>query len=296
MRKKDIISKTMLSKTIIGDIDSFKEDGIIIGQKMASFLNLSIGDNISLISPKGAQTPFGLMPRIKTFNVVGVFNVGMYEYDDNFIFMPLNTAQNFYDLPENEVSYLEITTKNPEDLQSVHLKLALNIGPGTKIITWKQKNSTFINALDVEKNVMFLILTLIILIAGFNVVSSMIMLVKDKNKGIAIMKSMGASKLSILKIFFITGSAIGITGTFFGLVLGIVITDNISKIQHFLNSLTGRDLFSAEIYYLSQLPAKMDYREVIAVVVIALTLSLLSTIYPAWKASKLDPVEALRYE
>lgn len=297
MRKEDVVAKKALGDSLsTQEINGFQKDGAFIGQKMATNLNLNIGDKLPLISPQGAQTPFGMMPRMKTFTIAGIFEIGMYEYDANFIFIPLDTAQKFFDMNENQVSYLEVITEDPEELQPILKDLAINIGLNTRIMSWQQTNSSFFNALNVEKNVMFLILTLIILIAAFNVISSMMMLVKDKSKGIAIMKSMGASKLSIMNIFFITGSTIGVTGTGIGLILGLYITNNISKIQQFLNNISGRDLFSAEIYYLSQLPTKVDYKEVGAVVIIALVLSLLSTLYPAWKASKLDPVEALRYE
>ena len=297
MRKEDVIAKATLGNNITaGDINNFKDDGILIGSKMADSLYLSPGDKLSLISPQGSKTPFGIMPRMKTFTIAGIFDVGMYEYDANFIFSPLDTTQKFFDMKADEASYLEIMTEDPEDINATLAQLNKMIGSETRLMSWKQTNSSFFNALNVEKNVMFLILTLIILIAAFNVISSMMMLVKDKQKGIAIMKSMGASRLSIMKIFFFTGSAIGLTGTAIGLGLGLLITNNISNIQTWLNSFTGKDLFSAEIYYLSKLPAEIDTTEVTTIVIIALLLSLLSTIYPAWKASKLDPVEALRYE
>ncbi|MCT4575610.1 MAG: lipoprotein-releasing ABC transporter permease subunit [Alphaproteobacteria bacterium] len=297
MKNSDIMRKKTLSKSISSEeLARFKDDGVFIGKNLADNLNLGTGDKLPLISPKGAKTPFGIMPRMKTFEIAGIFDIGMYEYDANFVFIPLETAQSFFNMKDHQAKYIEVMVEDYENLRPTMMDLSLKIGNRTRILSWKDINSSYFNALNVEKNVMFLILTMIILIAAFNVISSMIMLVKDKNKGIAIMKSMGATKYSIMKIFFLTGSAIGVSGTLIGLALGLFITDNISNIQQFLNKISGKDLFSAEVYYLSQLPAKVNYNEVIAVVIIALILSLLSTLYPAWKASKIDPVEALRYE
>ena len=297
LKKEDVQKKSILGKNIIsGNIHYFRGDGVLIGNNMALDLGIKVGDELSLISPQGAESPFGIMPRMKTFTIAGIVKTGMYEYDANFIFLPLNTAQAFFAYDEKEVSYLELFVEDVEKVKQPMLNVSFALGDGVRVYSWQDKNTSFFNALKVEKNVMFLILTLIILIAAFNIISGMIMLVKDKAKGIAIMKSFGASKTAIMKIFFITGSTIGVSGTFIGLILGVLITNNISSIQSWLNGVTGRELFSAEIYYLSQLPAKINYNEVVVIVLVSLLLSLLSTLYPAWKASRLDPVEALRYE
>jgi lipoprotein-releasing system permease protein len=234
------------------------------------------------------------VPRARAYPVIGTFNLGMSEYDGVLVFMPLKQAQVHFRLPDM-VTEIEVVTTDPDTAWLTAQRIA-EAFPGVYAGAWQQRFQHLANALQVERNVMFLILTLIILIAAFNIIASLVMLVHDKGKGIAILRTMGATRGAVLRIFFLTGAAIGVVGTFAGLVLGLLFTDNIQTLQRWLEDLLGTELFSAEIYYLSQLPAKIDPGEVVTVVVMALALSFLATIYPAWRAARLDPVEALRYE
>lgn len=279
-----------------GSINAFRGDSVAIGIKMAERLSLRVGDTITILSPNGRAGPFGTMPRSMQLAVGLIFDVGMYEYNNNFIFMPLNTAQNFILLPPNGTSMLEVITQNVSDIDMVKPSIQTALNDQLNVYDWRDSNTSFLNALQVERNVMFLILTLIILVAAFNIISSMIMLVKDKSRDIAIMRTMGARKESILKIFMVTGASVGITGTIAGATLGILFAVNIESIRQFLQKLSGTDLFSAEIYFFSKLPAQIDWHEVITIIVMAIILSIAATIYPAFRAAKLDPVEALRYE
>ena len=267
VRAEDIAKrKTIADNIVFGSLDDFKgDDSVIMGARLAMKLGVGVGDNVNLISPKGNVTAFGSVPRVRAYKVVGLFDIGMYEYDSGFIFMPLQAAQNLS-------------------------------GEQLRLVNWQQSNSGFFNALQVERNVMFLILTLIILVAAFNIISGMVMLVKDKGRDIAILRTMGATRSSVMRIFFLAGASIGVLGTLSGLILGVLFCLNIENIRQFIHTLTGTDLFNAEIYFLSQLPADMDISEVVLVCVMSLSLSFLATVYPAWRASRLDPVEALRYE
>jgi lipoprotein-releasing system permease protein len=273
---------------------NFLGNQIFIGSEMARRFDLHVGDVMTLISPKPKNTPFGSMPRSKSFRVGGVFDVGMFEYNSNFIFMPLESAQMFFDLA-NKVSMLEIITEDPQKVDELKPIIERRMGDGVLVQDWRDNNTSFFNALQVERNVMFLILTLIILVAAFNIISSLIMLVKDKSRDIAILRTMGATRGQVLRIFLLTGATIGVLGTLSGLALGVLITTNLSTIQHGLEALTNSKLFPAEIYFLSKLPAIIDWHEVVSIVFMALILSFGATIYPAWRAAKLDPVEALRY-
>lgn len=268
---------------------------ILLGNRLAQRLGVAAGDRIDLISPSSQTTVMGGLPRMKTYEIAGLFDVGMYEYDNGFIFMPLKSAQIFFQM-KGEVSGLEITLEDPNEVASLAQALQTAAGEGLWVRDWRQRNSSFFNALQVERNVMFLILTLIILVAAFNVISSLIMLVKDKGRGIAILRTMGASKAMVTRIFFLVGASVGLIGTFVGALLGLLFADNIETIRRFLETISGTELFAAEIYFLSRLPAEIDPAEVISVITMALTLSFLATIYPAWRASRLDPVEALRNE
>ena len=296
MRTQDIEKNKLVFDNIVsGDLNLFEGNAVFIGRGMASKLGLSIGSRLTLFSSESKVSPFGTVPKTVRPIVAGIFDIGMYEYDNNFIFMPLDTAQVFFN-QKGRVSLIQIKATSAENLDVIKEDLQEVLGPYAIITDWKRNNGSFFNALQVERNVMFLILTLIILVAAFNIISSLIMLVKDKGKEIAILRTIGASRASIMRIFIMTGASIGMFGTLAGSTLGILFAVNIEHIRRFLESLSGTELFSPEIYFLSKLPAIIDWGEVITVVLMALVLSLLATIYPAWRASNLDPVEALRYE
>ncbi|MBX7146688.1 MAG: lipoprotein-releasing ABC transporter permease subunit [Alphaproteobacteria bacterium] len=271
-------------------------DGAMIGTKLAKQLGVKVGDSITLITPQTVDTVIGSIPRSKTFEVTAIFEVGMYDYDSGYVFVPLSDLQLYYKMP-NAASYLEIVINNP-DLTNQVIKNIQNtlLSDDYGLQDWQRLNGTFFNAIQVERNVMFLILTLIIVVAAFNIICGQIMLVKDKGRDIAILRTMGATKSMIMRIFLLSGASIGVAGTITGLILGILFADNIESIRKFLERLSQTNLFSDEIYFLSKLPAIIDFSEVTLVGLMALTLSLLATIYPSWRAAKLDPVEALRYE
>jgi lipoprotein-releasing system permease protein len=291
LKSLTIVSKT-LSPTALQRFDSGED--VIIGAGMAQRMGIRPGGSITLIAPKGNVTPFGTTPRIKTYTVAGVFRIGMTQYDTSFIFMPLSEAQLFFN-SEGGVSSIEIMVTDPDTDLSMLPQLQQAAGRGTRLVPWQETNSSFFEALQVERNVMFLILTLIILVAALNIVSGLIMLVKDKSGDIAVLRTMGASRGAVMRVFLIAGASIGIIGTLLGFVIGVVFCANIESIRQGLSRLTGTTLFDPTIYFLSKMPAEMDAGEVTAVVVMALTLTLLATLYPSWRAAKLDPVEALRY-
>jgi lipoprotein-releasing system permease protein len=278
-----------------GSLDGFDTaQGVAIGRQLAEKLSLRAGDSITLVSPKGAVTPMGTTPRIKPYRIAAVFEIGMSEYDSTFVFMPLAEAQAYFNRV-NDVSAIEVFTGRPDKIPSLRQAVTEAAGRPVFLVDWQQRNSTFFNALQVERNVMFLILTLIVLVAALNIVSGLIMLVKDKGADIAILRTMGTSQGSVMRIFLITGASIGVVGTLTGVVVGLIVCQNIESIRQFLSWLTRTDLFPRELYFLSKLPAEIDVGETSAVVIMALTLSFLATLYPSWRAARLDPVDALRY-
>ncbi len=279
-----------------GSLDDFDHaGGVAIGQRLAESLGLSIGDQVSVLTAKGAQTPFGVAPRIKSYPVTAIFQIGMSEFDSSFVYMPMAEAQSYFN-KDGEASVVEVFVDDPDHMDAVRLKLDRAIERPAVMTDWRQRNKTFFDALNVERNVMFIILTLIVLVAALNIISGLIMLVKDKSSDIAILRTMGASRGSILRIFLIAGASIGVCGTFAGLALGVLVASNIERIRTVLNGLLHTDLFPSELYFLSHLPSVIQPGDVLAVTGMALALSLLATVYPSWRAANLDPVEALRYE
>jgi lipoprotein-releasing system permease protein len=271
------------------------DDAVIVGSGLAAKLGLRVGGEVTLISPKGDVTPFGTTLRTKTYHIISFFHVGNTLYDSDYIFMPLDEAQAYFNMG-NSVSGIEVMLTDPDsDLKLLPL-LGGAAGPGSHVVPWQDVNRSFFEVIRVEANVMFLILSLIILVAALNIVSGLIMLVKDKSPDIAILRTMGATRGAVMRIFFIAGASIGVVGTIVGFAIGVLFCDNIESLRQFLSRLTGTPLFDPTVYFLSRMPAEMDPGEVAAVVVMALVLTFLATLYPSWRAARLDPVEALRYE
>jgi lipoprotein-releasing system permease protein len=297
LREKDLKELKAVSKNIrFGTLDGFdKQPGVALGSRLANELNVRVGDQVSLLTPRGAATALGTAPRVKRYPVVAIFEIGMSEYDASILFMPLNEAQLYFNQPDS-VTVLEVVLDSPDEVGAVSPKIIAAGGPSIYVSDWRQRNATFFTALQVERNVMFLILALIVLVAALNIISGLIMLVKDKGHDIAILRTMGATRSAVMRIFFITGASIGIVGTLAGFLLGVLVCLNIEHLRRLIGWLTDTDLFAPELYYLSQLPAEMDTGETASVVIMALVLAILATLYPSWRASRLDPVEALRYE
>ena len=292
LNKLDIVSKNIISGSMSA-LDQTSE--VILGARLAQNLKVVQGSTITLLSPQTTATAFGTMPRARANRVAAIFNVGMFEYDSSYIFMPLPAAQLYFRYGK-KVAVLEVRLEDPDAINQARKSIVDIIGNKESLTDWQQLNSGYFNALKVERNVMFLILTLIILVAAFNIVSGLIMLVKEKSRDIAILRTIGVSRMSIMRIFFIAGATVGVAGTLVGSMLGIVFAYNISAIQSWLESLTGVELFAAEIYFLSRLPANVVWADVGGVVLMSLSLSLLATLYPSWRAARLDPIKALRYE
>lgn len=297
MRAQDLKALTEVSGTLSdGALEHFHGgNAVIIGGRLANQLRIAPGYQITLIAPRGNVTPFGVTPRVKSYTVAGTFNVGISEYDQSFAFMPLEEAQAYSNMGD-EVNSLQIMVKDPDSVTSLIEPIRNAAGPSMRVVTWQDMNLSLFQAVEVERNVMFLILSLIILVAALNIISGLYMLVKDKGPDIAILRTMGATRGAIMRIFLITGMSIGLAGTFVGWVLGVVITVNIEAIRQFLSHVFGIILFPPDIYHLTRLPEIIEPNEVISVIVMAISLSFLATLYPSWRAARLHPVEALRYE
>ncbi len=294
---KDLIAKTNDGARFYGKpLSEIKDGELVIGSSLSRSLGVTLGDDVSLVSANASTpTPFGSMPRIMAYPVKTAFFMGMYEYDSGYIFLPLETAQKYLNIGKS-VTHIDLFLKDAEDTKNVREALMRLLPDGFVVRDWRDLNRGFVGALQVESNVMFLILMLIIIVAVFNIVSSLVMLVKDKNKDIAVLRTFGVSRKSMMNIFILSGTSIGVVGAAAGTVLGTLVAIYIEPIRKFFQWLTGRDLFPAELYYLSELPSRVEFWTVFGIAVIAIVLAFLATLYPAWKAANTDPVEVLRNE
>lgn len=299
--QEDIKGLPIIANSIAGGtIDKFAVDendeaGLLIGYRLAAQLGIDETGAVTLVSPEGAVTPFGITPRLKAYSVAGTFNIGMAEYDSGFIYMPLSEAQLFFGKGDG-VDRLELRVNNPDNTQAIMRALRAKLGDQAFITDWVAQNQSLVSALVVERNVMRLILLMIVAIATMNIISGLVMLVKNKGRDIAILRTMGATRGMIMRIFFLSGAAVGVAGTVGGLLVGTLFCLNIGAIQDFVSWAFGVNVFNAEVYSLSRIPAKVEWGEVAGVGGFALLFSFLATLPPSFQASRLDPVEALRYE
>jgi lipoprotein-releasing system permease protein len=296
LRDGDLAAAPVLAGRIGADaLKQFTGDNVLLGSRLALTLGVRPGDNVTLLSPNGQATAFGNVPRIKTYRVAGTFEVGMYQYDSSVLFMPLPAAQLFFQVPD-AVTSLQVFLDNPDRAAATRVALSEKLGNAVYVVDWGQSNSALLDAVKIERDVMFIILSLIVLVAALNIISSMIMLVKDKTRAIAILRTMGATRPMILRIFMLSGASVGILGTLAGFVLGVAFTLHIEEIRQLIQGLLHVQLFDPKIYFFAALPARIEVNDVVAVLAMGFGLSLLATLYPAWRAARLDPVEALRHE
>nr|WP_294557632.1 lipoprotein-releasing ABC transporter permease subunit [uncultured Rhodopila sp.] len=282
---------------VSGSLSNFTgDDAILVGVGLASAYRLRVGGSLTVISPEGAATAFGTIPRVRAYKVVAIFDADLNDYNSSVVFLPLPAAQIFFQKP-NAVTGIEIRLHDPDQVNAVGRELApLLQGRQVYARDWRHANDTIIGVLQVQKDTMFIVLGMIVLVAAFNVVSSLIMLVKDKRSDIAVLRTIGASSFSILRIFLMCGAFVGVSGTFIGTIIGVLFCRNIVAVQHFVENITGGRVFDASVFMLSELPDTVDWNDVVRVVALGLALSLLATLYPSWRAAKTDPVEALRHE
>ena len=298
LRQEDLRKLHVVSDNIrAGSLDDFQgPDAVAIGVGLAQRLGLNVGGKITLVSPQGQATAFGTVPRVRAYTIAALFQVGFQEADTSFVYLPLAAAQIYFQV-RNAATQIEVMAADHDHVAALNREIrGVLAGRPVRVVDWTQANNSFFAAVEVERNVMFLILTLIILVAAFNVISSLIMMVKDKTRDIAVLRTIGAGSGAVLRIFLMCGAFVGIAGTAAGALLGVLFCVNIERIRHVLEGLTGTNLFNPEVYFLSRLPAKLDWTEVAQVVAMALVISLLATVYPSWRAARTDPVEALRHE
>ncbi len=298
MTRADLQARPMISENIVaGSLGVLDNESVMLGSRLAQRLGLRVGETIQLISPQVSYSILGAMPRIKTYTVAAIVEMGMYEYDNILVYMPMEAAQLYFQMrTPRAVSEIEIMTENPQDAPQIAQNMATTLDQPYYLLDWQTANAHFLEKLKVERVTMFFIMTFIILIAAFNILSGLVMMVIDKQKEIAILRTMGMTRRAIMRIFLLIGLSIGCLGTLLGVLLGVSFAVNIDTIRLWLEHLTDTPIFAAEAYFLSKLPAVFDPLHVVITVSISLGLSFLATLYPAWKASRLEPVEGLHYE
>lgn len=297
MSGDDLRARAQIADNIVrGSLADFgTNDGVAVGRGLAQKLRIRVGDRITVVSPNGTATVMGTVPRLKAYRVAAIFEVGNYMFDNSYMYVPLEAAQLFFRMP-GRANAVELFIDNLDDLDKMTPAVRAEAGPGLRTQDWKNSYGSFFDVIQVERNVMFLILSLIVVVAALNIISGQIMLVKDKGRDIAILRTMGATRGMVLRIFFVTGASIGLVGTVAGFILGLSFAENIDTIKGWVERVLDRQLFPQEFYFLSQLPAEVVASDVIQVVGMALVISFLAPLFPAWRAARLDPVEALRYE